>query len=147
MTDWARIPSHWLWEVVTLPLWFLLFFSWYTWEQAMIPFALLLLFLAAFKGPLQSRFFSNAWVAAIGGMCYSIYLTHSLVLTGVAMLFARIGFLPPQTVVWVLSLTAVLVIGTLFYLLVERPCMDPNWPKQLWRRLFPASIATTDPAV
>jgi peptidoglycan/LPS O-acetylase OafA/YrhL len=147
LTDWARIPSHWLWEVVTLPLWFWLFFSWDRWEQAIMPFLLLLLFVSAFKGPLQRRFFGNAWISLVGGMCYSIYLVHSLALAGIAMLFARLHFIVPAPLVWTASLVGVLLIGTTLFVLVERPCMDPAWPKQLWRRWFPAAGATTDPAV
>jgi peptidoglycan/LPS O-acetylase OafA/YrhL len=145
LTDWQKIPQHWLWEAVTLPLWLWIFLSESPWFQAVMPFLVVLVFVAAFKGPLQRRFFGNAWISMIGGMCYSLYLTHSLVLTGMERLFAKFG--APALAIWLLSLLAVLAFGTLFYWAVERPCMDPLWPKRLWRRFFPAAVATTDAAV
>jgi peptidoglycan/LPS O-acetylase OafA/YrhL len=30
---------------------------------------------------------------------------------------------------------AVVLFGTLYYILVERPCMDPKWPLKLWQFL------------
>lgn len=41
-----------------------------------IPF----LFLAAFEGKYSNRFFTLPWITAIGGMCYTIYLYHALLL-------------------------------------------------------------------
>jgi len=28
-----------------------------------------------------------------------------------------------------------LMVATAYFVLVERPCMDPAWPKKLWHRL------------
>jgi hypothetical protein len=41
---------------------------------------LVLLFVGAFKGRLFKWFYSTPPIAIIGGMCDSLYLTHSLVL-------------------------------------------------------------------
>jgi hypothetical protein len=31
--------------------------------------------------------------------------------------------------------TAIALLGTLYFVLVERPCMDPQWPQKLWRKV------------
>jgi hypothetical protein len=31
--------------------------------------------------------------------------------------------------------SAIALVGAAYYLLIERPCMDPHWPRQLWQRL------------
>jgi peptidoglycan/LPS O-acetylase OafA/YrhL len=147
LTEWRRIPDHWLWEALTLPLWFWAFYSDNRWTHALLPFAVVLFFIAAFKGPLQRRFFSNFYISLIGGMCYSLYLIHALVLSGMDRALQRLPFALPALAIWLLSLAAVLVCGSIFFLLIERPCMDPAWPKRLWRRFFPQAVATTDPAV
>jgi peptidoglycan/LPS O-acetylase OafA/YrhL len=147
LTDWSHIPAGWLWELLTLPMWAYMFLSEDRWFHAVMPFLVIAVFLAAFKGPLQRRFFANVYISLIGGMCYSLYLIHSLALTGLERLLLRLPFNPPAAAVWFLGFAAVLLAGTAFYLLIERPCMDPNWPRRLWRRLFPAAAATTDPAV
>lgn len=146
LTDWHRIPSHWLWEL-TLPLWVWFFVSDWRWIHAAMPFAIIVLFLASFKGRFQRHFFSHPVIAVIGGMCYSLYLTHNLVLSGMGHLFHRAGIVLPVPLIWTTCLASVLAFGTVYYLLIERPCMDPNWPKRLWRRMFPQAIATADPAV
>jgi peptidoglycan/LPS O-acetylase OafA/YrhL len=147
LTDWRRIPDHWLWEALTLPLWFCAFYIDSYWMHALLPFAVVLFFISAFKGPLQRRFFSNTYISLIGGMCYSLYLLHALVLSATGRVLERLPFVMPALLVWLLSAAAVLFCGTIFFILVERPCMDPAWPKKLWRRFFPEAATTTDPAV
>jgi peptidoglycan/LPS O-acetylase OafA/YrhL len=147
LTEWRRIPDHWLWEALTLPLWFCAFFLDGAVAYFFLPFAVILFFVSAFKGPLQRRFFSNTSISLIGGMCYSLYLLHALVLSVTGHAIERLPFALPALLIWIFSAAAVLLCGTIFFVLVERPCMDPAWPKNLWRKFFPEAAATTDPAV
>jgi peptidoglycan/LPS O-acetylase OafA/YrhL len=39
------------------------------------------------------------------------------------------------SIAYAASIPAVLALGLLLFVLVERPCMDKNWPVKLWRRL------------
>jgi peptidoglycan/LPS O-acetylase OafA/YrhL len=76
----------------------------------------------------------------IGGMCYSIYLLHFLF---IAVLFkvTRHAIVPsaPFFLNYAIQLALVAVpviaICAVFFLLVERPCMDPDWPSKLWHKI------------
>ncbi len=108
--------------------------------RIVLPWAMALIFLAALRGIVLRRFFANLWVATIGGMCYSIYLMHLQV---IAVLFkvtrfaivSRFDFLANYGIQLLVTAVPVLLVSLGFYLLIERPCMDPNWPSRLWHRL------------
>lgn len=98
--------------------------------------SLLVAFTSIFKGHLLNRFYSSSAVVIIGGMCYTIYLLH----------YAAIAFMAERTIFlfnpewtytvnfWVQALVIVptlLVISSAYFVLVERPCMDKDWPRKL----------------
>jgi peptidoglycan/LPS O-acetylase OafA/YrhL len=56
--------------------------------HVVLPFVIVLLYLAAFRGRICSTVFSNPVITNIGGMCYSIYLFHFLIIYGVKHLTA-----------------------------------------------------------
>lgn len=96
----------------------------------------MLLFVSAFKGPVFGKMMSFSFVATVGGMCYSIYLLHgrfiSLPLSfGLQKMFYSGNLLLDTLVVALVILPLMLVGCSAFYLLIERPCMDKNWPKKL----------------
>ena len=41
-----------------------------------LPFVIVLLYLAAFRGRICSAIFSNPVITDLGGMCYSVYLFY-----------------------------------------------------------------------
>ena len=94
---------------------------------------------AALRGVYWRRFLSAAPVAIIGGMCYSIYLTHLAVISmaGRATIrLARSGsFRLDFLIQGALLLGPVLFVGAIFFVLLERPCMKRDWPSSLMRRL------------
>lgn len=105
--------------------------------------AILLLFFGAARGPLAFKALGNAWVALIGGACYSIYLVHVPVMQAASTILGRYfqptSLLQAWSVSWLTLIPIALMAGMLFYVLVERPCMNPKWPQQLWssvRRIF-----------
>jgi peptidoglycan/LPS O-acetylase OafA/YrhL len=104
---------------------------------------MLLLFLAAARGTWSRAFLGLPWIALIGGACYSIYLVHVPVIQVGAQVLSKFivfGSLGEAWVIsWAVLVPITLVVGMLFYALVERPCMDPQWPKRAWHgavRLF-----------
>jgi peptidoglycan/LPS O-acetylase OafA/YrhL len=141
LTEAPRTQTHWLWDVVSLCGWPFIFlvsrdFLWY---QAIMPFLMMLLYVAAFKGILFRKFFSNLWIATIGGMCYSIYLWHFFTI-GVFFKATRHliifnDFLLNFLVQIVALGIPIAVVSVLAFVLIERPCMDPAWPQKLWGRL------------
>lgn len=99
-------------------------------------FAIVLFFLAGFRGKIFNRIMSLSFVSIVGGMCYSIYLLHYPLIHFLGKFFQVRVVVPGY--IWVdvflyvaVYTTVVLAVCTVFYVLIERPCMDPNWPRQL----------------
>lgn len=97
------------------------------------------LFAAAFRGPLTHRLLTNRWLATIGGMCYSIYLVHYVLLVSLRPALAGFRAAPPWMDVMVYAvvlLPIVFAVSTLFFVVIERPCMDSAWTSRilLWVR-------------
>ena len=71
----------------------------------------------------------------IGGMCYTVYLIHFplmlLFSKFAAKLFVTDLFLVNLAVHFCLVTTCILLVSSIFYLLVEKPCMRPDWPSEL----------------
>jgi peptidoglycan/LPS O-acetylase OafA/YrhL len=92
----------------------------------------LALFVAAFEGAFFRRFLSLPWIFTIGGMCYTIYLIHLpilQVLTGIVMRTSGfVSFIPGLLISAVVTLPILLAVSVAFFLLVEKPCMNPKWP-------------------
>ncbi len=141
VVGWEKIRSHWLWDAACLPLWIWVFWWNSPWFHVWLPLACVVLYVGAFKGPLHRTFFRNPVIATTGGMCYSIYLTHNLVLTKATALFRPLissslatGASPSMAGVWILSAEITLVVfavGLAYYVLLERPCMERDWPRKL----------------
>lgn len=96
--------------------------------------------LAAMRSRVLHACLANRWVAVVGGMCYSIYLLHFFVLAAVLKVTRRAwlsGVVFPMNmgIQCVLAGVPTLLVCALFYLCVERPCMDPNWPSHLMKKL------------
>lgn len=79
-------------------------------------------------------FLKMRWLTNIGGACYSIYLLHFPIISMAGNIIVKykctenklIDNLIFGTILLILSL----VISGIFYLLIERPCMDKNWYKK-----------------
>jgi peptidoglycan/LPS O-acetylase OafA/YrhL len=86
---------------------------------------------------LWKRILSIRFLTAVGGMCYSIYLWHNLVISAVGnyAIHFNVSHSYPITVIWqcVILFPIILLSCTCFYLLIEQPCMDREWPVKLWR--------------
>jgi peptidoglycan/LPS O-acetylase OafA/YrhL len=133
---WNRIPRTWRWDLLSIPLWFLMF-----WLQPLAfrflgPLILPILFVGAFKGMFIPRILRDPVISTIGGMCYSIYLTHRTTILVLQLLLARfhLHFLIWLAISLILVAPASIVVGAVYFRLIERPCMDPRWPGKLIAR-------------
>jgi peptidoglycan/LPS O-acetylase OafA/YrhL len=142
-----HVRTHWAWDILSLCGWPVVFLvpRDFLWFHAILPFLIMLLYIAAFQGVIFRRFFSNLWIAIIGGMCYSIYLWHFFTI-GVFFKLTRHlimfhDFLLNFSVQVVALGIPIAVVSLLAYVLVERPCMDPAWPRKLWQFLTGKRIA------
>lgn len=97
--------------------------------------AILGFFLAAFKGRLFNRFFSWTPVYLIGGMCYTIYLLHyaffHLIVKFTSGWSLGYGYFTDFLLQTMIAVPMVLGLSVFFYVLIEKPCMDKNWPQKL----------------
>jgi len=107
------------------------------WADGLQSITFVIFILAAFNGNLFKSLLSRPWVYAIGGMCYTIYLIHLPilhVLTGVVMrTTGLVSFLPGMMISAVILVPVLFVASVAFFLLIEKPCMNPKWPVDLLR--------------
>jgi peptidoglycan/LPS O-acetylase OafA/YrhL len=104
-----------------------------------MPLLVLLAYAGAMRGSRSRRLFSRPWAVAIGGMCYSMYLLHYPLISFVGRLAPALLEGPSYAaacVAYAAALLPVIVSVTLVYFVfVERPCMNPGWASALARRV------------
>jgi peptidoglycan/LPS O-acetylase OafA/YrhL len=93
------------------------------------------IYFGVMRGKFGRQILGAPWIALIGGMCYSIYLTHVPVMQALTAAISHFG--RPSEPLEALALAMLflapvsVVCGFIYYVLIERPCMDPQWPKKL----------------
>lgn len=104
------------------------------------PWILSALFYSALWGRGHSRVLGWAWIPIVGGMCYSIYLLHARILSlllhyglGSFALTGHFGL--DFLILLAVCFPAVVLLSGIFFLLIEKPCMHPNWPAALRAKL------------
>lgn len=139
VTDMKHWSASWRWDVVSGAAWCILLFGTHHLLYIVQPLLIAIAFIAAFRGVLLRRLLTTEWLAVLGGMCYSIYLWHFFIIALVFKASRRIlvshDLLANFLVQSVLILPCVLLYCGLYFVLVERPCMDPAWPYKLWSAL------------
>lgn len=80
------------------------------------------------------KLFSLRVVSTIGGMCYSIYLLHFAIISFFGRYTINFQFTGDYMLNYLFQFfiisIPVLAISTAYYVLIERPCMNPNWPSK-----------------
>lgn len=130
---------HLKFDIIALLSIVTLFFSW-TWEKNLalkfvFRIALFITLYSTFRSITINSLFKNKWITAIGGMCYSIYLIHLAFAEFFVSVWKNVSYFDSYMLNClaglVLFLPMLFCISTAFYLLVEKPCMDPAWPQKL----------------
>ena len=125
-----REPARrWGWDVLSLAGWPLVFLL----ESGsvlhtILPFVVVALYWAAFHGRLANYLFRLPVLGSVGGMCYTIYLYHFLIIAFASRVLGH--GVAAGTMIGV-SIVLIAIVSAVAFLLVERPCMDRNWPRQL----------------
>jgi peptidoglycan/LPS O-acetylase OafA/YrhL len=147
VVDWQEQPKQsYVWDLVSLAgwamLWPLVRMQHFVMPQLVflvLPFVILACYCGALRGPWSRRFFGSRWIAATGGMCYTIYLVHSEFIHHIVSLGRHIIPALPLDHAFLLwsALLTPLTFGLCVFLFVslERPCMNPAWPALLAGRL------------
>lgn len=135
---WQRSIRRFAWlDVAAIIAFFVLCFTWSEelGKNLVFVLALILLFVAAFRGLAFNYFLRNPWIAAIGGMCYTIYLIHLPLMEGLIRLSRHLHwtnwFALNLLLQALVVIPVVLAISALFFLLLEKPFMDKQWPAKL----------------
>jgi peptidoglycan/LPS O-acetylase OafA/YrhL len=94
-------------------------------------------FIALFKGKLINAFFTHTWIVIIGGMCYSIYLLHYALIALLAKFSITVfnpewGYGINYGIQALIIFPIVLLVSAVFFALLEKPCMDKDWPAKLY---------------
>jgi peptidoglycan/LPS O-acetylase OafA/YrhL len=141
--NWLKIKSHLydFWGFVSIFLIFYFYKPQHIWYNNVIfNLGVLLMMISSFKGKSFNYFFTRPWVYVIGGMCYSIYLLHYAFFHFLVPFTSKIqlgmGYEIDYLLQIIIAVPTMLIVTTVFYLLVERPCMDKDWPKRLKTHLF-----------
>ncbi|MDE2332682.1 MAG: acyltransferase [Bradyrhizobium sp.] len=96
---------------------------------------ILLVFVGAARGVTGRTVLARPWITLIGGACYSIYLVHLPLMHASAEIIGHVirphSLLVSAILCWVLLIPASLTAGLIFYACIERPCMRPDWPREL----------------
>ena len=108
-------------------------------KQIFFNLSIFILFISAFKGILINSFLRVSWVYLIGGMCYTIYLIH-------LPFFALFTMFSSRFILWesysanlgfqfFIAFIILMGISSLFYLAIEKPCMDKDWHLRLLKKI------------
>jgi peptidoglycan/LPS O-acetylase OafA/YrhL len=127
------------WDLASLIAWITIFGLPVGYIPFTLPAFILLACFSTFKGPISRKIFRTPWIALTGGMCYSFYLMHMLVISA-ALKYTRRFILPSNMLLSFLIQLALIgpciyAFCTAYYVFIERPCMDPNWFRKLMARL------------
>lgn len=156
VADWREDPVPAAgWDVVSLLGWPaipILLTHRFAVVDVALPFLILALYCAALRGRVSRWLFSRPALVVVGGACYTIYLVHGPVMDLVlSVAEAVVGVASAEAMFLgyaAVMLPAVLAVSAVFYLLVERPCMDPGWPAKLAARARAprAALGSVEPA-
>jgi peptidoglycan/LPS O-acetylase OafA/YrhL len=122
--------------------------SYSPWSAIAKPYVVCLAYISSFQGLISNAILTWPVLTAIGGMCYTIYLYHSFMIS----LFGRATFRMAlnggyELIVLVqifLLAPLVVVSSAVLYLLLEKPFMNRVWPTAMRdsvRKLFKAPLA------
>lgn len=145
LTDWTEESRHrGLWDVIGIGACFCLAVVWIRVPRSYVlfPVLALLIFCAAFRGRLLRTALRNRWITTIGGMCYSIYLLHypliSVIMRRTVRVSVHDGFVLQALIQMLIVLPILLIVCTGYFVAIERPCMQRNWPQRLIAELHSA---------
>ncbi|MEM7789905.1 MAG: acyltransferase [Verrucomicrobiota bacterium] len=98
-------------------------------------------FYSALWGRWHSRILSWSFIPIVGGMCYSIYLLHARILSlvlhkGFGNLALTGNFTLDFLFLSIFCFPIVVLLSGIFFWMIEKPCMNPNWPSLLRSKLL-----------
>lgn len=122
-------------------------------------FSILFFYFLVLNDVFWKKIFTLRLFTAIGGMCYTLYLWHDIVMAAIgnSSIFWNVSDQYILTFLFqtLVILPFILAFSVAFFLLIEKPCMDKNWPRKLcsflkertfWNKLFKNKISELEPS-
>ena len=104
-------------------------------EYNFLPWLWLVMLTAAFRGRIFYWLLGQPLITTIGGMCYTIYMYHWLMISGLIRLTIKFSthiFWLDLLIQFVLMSAIIIAICSVLFALFERPFMQRNWPQKFW---------------
>jgi len=106
------------------------------WPELVAPWLIMIGYAAVFRARWVRKFFRLTPIVILGGMCYTIYLWHFFFISAFRTVWFR--FMPSEEglgfqFAYIVVASSIALAGSaIFFAIIERPTMDPNWPRKLW---------------
>jgi peptidoglycan/LPS O-acetylase OafA/YrhL len=130
--------TGWIWDAIGMCGAAMTLLTMMYWRDALyraLPFLVLTFYCGAFRGPLLRRIFTTRAIVIIGGMCYTIYLYHTVVISVFKWLMRAISM--PAAPLWLdlavqvaVFVPLILAICSVLFVYAEKPFMG----KPFWKR-------------
>lgn len=144
LTEWKEgIIKKNIFNYLGVIAFFALFTTW-SWNFELVRrllflFSLFLLVYSVFRSTWLNKLVTLPWITAIGGMCYTIYLIHLPIIEALYPVTKGITlsqYFAPNLLIQFLVLGPVITaLSIVYFLLIEKPCMNKDWPARLRNRL------------
>ena len=138
LTEWEKeIKKSYLWDLIGIIALILLMYTWTTeyWKNIVFALSLFTVLFSVFKGNILNTFFTNTWIMVTGGMCYSIYLIHLPIVEFLTRLIKPVylgsNYIANLGVYVFIIAPVIMIFSIIYYLIIEKPCMDKDWPQKL----------------
>jgi peptidoglycan/LPS O-acetylase OafA/YrhL len=137
-SNWMK-QKNWVYDLIGVFAILLLFKFYkpqvYILNSIVFNLAILPLFIGVFKGKMMNYIFTRKFIYTIGGICYSIYLIHyvilHLMLPQTVEMFSGLSYKMQLLIQSIIHIPIVLMISSVFFILFERPFMDKDFMKKL----------------
>ncbi|MFT7156873.1 MAG: peptidoglycan/LPS O-acetylase OafA/YrhL [Parvicella sp.] len=131
----------WVWDGLAPILLLVMAYTWTDefYKTIIFNLSLGLVFIAGFKGNIFPKLLSVKWITIIGGMCYTIYLTHLPLLE---LFYSVIGKFGYSSAYWVqlsisliIAIPIVLLSSVIFFKAIEKPFMKSDGFRQMLKNI------------
>jgi len=102
-------------------------------DNPFLPWLALLVFAAAFRGKIAYWLMGLPLLTTIGGMCYTIYMYHWLMISGLIRLTIKLSthiFWLDLLIQFVVMSAIIIAVSCVLFALFERPFMKRDWPQK-----------------
>jgi len=148
LTRWSGDPARtWRWDFLfaaaVLSIVWHQHISYFIW---LLPWLCLAMGMAAFRGIATGWFLGNPWIATIGGMCYTIYMYHWLMISALMRATVNLhahAYWLTLIIQFLIMAPVIVAICAILFALFERPFMQRDWPARLWAVLSRQKISST----